>query len=83
MLNITDFLIENDYDYSLQLLTNNLKKTYEYLGLITTLNYMDVLKVFKNTVTIKSVDLSGEEYDYDKYENYDENYDENYEKPIS
>jgi len=79
MSNITDFLIENDYDYSLQLLTNHLKETYEYLGLITTLNYMDVIKVFNNTIKIKPVDLSAydkSEYEYDKYDYYDENYDE-------
>jgi len=81
MTNISDFLIENDYDYSLQLLTNNLKKAYEYLGLITTLNYIDVLNVFKKNIKIKQVDLSA--YDKSEYEEYyDENYDENYEKAI-
>lgn len=81
MSNISDFLIENDYDYSLQLLTNNLKKTYEYLGLITTLNYMDVLKVFKANIKIKPVELSTyDKLEYEEY--YDENYDENYEKAI-
>jgi len=82
MSNITDFLIENDYDYSLQLLTNNLKKAYEYLGLITTLNYMDVIKVFQNTIKLKPVESNPydkSEYDYD---NYEENYDDNYEKAI-
>lgn len=77
MSNISDFLIENDYDYSLQLLTNNLKKAYEYLGLITTLNYMDVLKVFKENIKIKQVELST----YDKLE-YEEYYDENYDEAI-
>jgi hypothetical protein len=66
---IVDYLIDNEHDIQVQLLTLDLKNKWEHLGLLTTINYIDIMKILEQTMCVNEIEYeeNEENIDYDEY----------------
>jgi hypothetical protein len=67
---IIDYLIDNEYDVQVQLLTLELKDKWCHLELLTDINYIDIMKILEQTMCVNEY-----EYNEDNVDNieFDEN----------
>lgn len=66
---IVDYLIDNEHDIQVQLLTLDLKNKWEHLGLLTTINYIDIMKILEQTMCVNEIEYeeNEENIEYDEY----------------